>query len=100
MISPVNAIQRQRFYQRLDWDKPDVELAAITGRSRSVIATWRRKLGMKALPHSQVRRHVQLLRAARKWNWKDGASALAAQHGISREWVYRIGEKINRRPGR
>lgn len=100
MITPVNAIQRQRFYRCLDWDKPDVELAKETGRSRSVIATWRRKLGMKVLPHSQVRQHAQLLRAARKWNWSSGATALAAQHGISREWVYRIGKKINRRPGR
>lgn len=94
----MKSLERKRFYESLDWTKADADLAREIGRSRSVVGTWRRKLGKPQVEHVQIRRHQNILLEAKGWRWQDGISKLSARHKMSRQWLYRIGRRIGAIP--
>lgn len=91
----MNKHERQTFYSGLDWSKSDGELVAQTGKVRSTINFWRRRLGLPPAVQHQEIRHARLLIQARHWKWSAPISALAKQHKLSRWWVYQIKRKLH-----
>lgn len=96
-LDPVNSKKPNEFYEKLDWNKSDKQLAAETGRHRSVVYAWRIRLKKPRQQHGLTARHQKLLREARHWQWSSGVTAVAKQHGISREWAYQVARKLGLR---
>ncbi len=84
----------RQFFEKLDWTKSNTQLAAETGKHRSVIYIWRRRLGKGTQKHALLVRHSKLLLQAKHWQWASGVTAVAKHNKISRQWAYVIARKL------